>query len=128
MVGIPGKHCCFHLSLSREDGEDVVTTNEAISEMTERIVRRFHPVRVILFGSHARGDARPDSDVDLLVVLPRVENKRESAIAIRSELSDIPVAKDIIVTTPSELKRFGDMIGLIYRPALREGRVLYEAS
>jgi len=96
--------------------------------MTERIVRRFHPVRVILFGSHARGDARPDSDVDLLVVLPRVENKRESAIAIRSELSDIPVAKDIIVTTPSELKRFGDMIGLIYRPALREGRVLYEAS
>jgi predicted nucleotidyltransferase len=105
-----------------------MTTNEAISEMTERIVQRFHPVRVILFGSHARGDARPDSDVDLLVVLPQVENKRESAVAIQRELSDIPIAKDIIITTPSELERFGDMIGLIYRPALREGRVLYEAS
>jgi len=42
--------------------------------MTERIVQRFHPVRVILFGSHARGDARPDSDVDLLVMLRRVKN------------------------------------------------------
>jgi len=105
-----------------------MTTNEAISEMTERIVQRFHPVRIILFGSHARGDARPDSDVDLLVVLPQVDDKRESAVQIRQALADLPVAKDIIVTTPSELERFGDMIGLIYRPALREGKVLYEAS
>jgi len=105
-----------------------MTTNEAISEMTERIVRRFHPVRVILFGSHARGDAQPDSDVDLLVVLPQVENKRESAIAIRSELSDIPVAKDIIVTSPDEITRRGHLVSSILRPALREGKVLYDRS
>ena len=103
-----------------------MTTAESIQEMTTRIVEQFHPLRIILFGSQARGDARVDSDVDLLVVLPEVENKRESTVAIMRALRDIPVAEDIIVTTPDELERFGEMVGLIYRPALLEGKVLYE--
>lgn len=105
-----------------------MTTNEAISEMTERIVQRFHPVRVILFGSHARGDARPDSDVDLLVVLPQVENKRESAVQIRQVLADLPVSKDVIVTSPEEIEQKGHLVSSILRPALREGVVLYDRS
>ncbi|HOF86504.1 MAG TPA: nucleotidyltransferase domain-containing protein [Armatimonadota bacterium] len=52
-----------------------MTTSEAINIMVERIVEQFHPLRITLFGSRARGDAGPDSDVDLLVVLPQVENK-----------------------------------------------------
>ncbi len=94
--------------------------------MTERIARLFDPIKIILFGSHARGDAKPDSDLDLLVVLSRVTNKRATAVEIRRALADFPVSKDIIVTTPDEIARRGDLVGDVLRPALKEGRVLYE--
>ena len=97
-----------------------------LQNMTERIVQTFDPIRVVLFGSRARGDEHAGSDVDLLVVLPKVENKRETAIAIRRLLRDIPIAKDIVVTSPQEIARRGNLVGSVLRPALREGRVLYE--
>ncbi len=59
----------------------LVTQQECLPEAVQRIARQFDPPRIILFGSWARGDARPDSDIDLLVVLPPVENKRRAAIA-----------------------------------------------
>jgi uncharacterized protein len=98
-----------------------------IPVMTERIVARFHPEKIILFGSFARGDAQPDSDVDLLVVLRDVKDKHEDAVAVRRILADLPVAKDIVVTTPEEIALRGNMPGDVLRPALREGRMLYEA-
>lgn len=103
-----------------------MTTNELIADMTDRIARDFNPLRIILFGSHARGDATADSDIDLLVVLPETPDKRQAAIEIRRALRDLPVSKDIVVTTPDEIARRGDLIGPVLRPALREGKVLYE--
>ncbi|QQE66554.1 putative nucleotidyltransferase [Leptolyngbya sp. BL0902] len=94
--------------------------------MTDRIVEQFDPLKIILFGSHARGDATADSDIDLLVVFAELTHKRETTIAIRSILADLPVAKDIVVTTPAEIKEYGDLVGPILRPALREGKVIYE--
>ncbi len=81
---------------------------------------------MILFGSQARGDARPDSDVDLLVVFPHVENSRTKAVEILSELRGSRMAKDIVVTTPDEIAAWGKLIGTVLEPALREGRILYD--
>ncbi len=103
-------------------------TPELLKLITERIVRGFAPERVILFGSHARGDAGPHSDVDLLVVLREVSDARGAAVAIRRVLVDLPLSKDIVVTTPEELARRGHIVGTLWRPALREGKVLYERS
>jgi predicted nucleotidyltransferase len=94
--------------------------------MVERIVQGFHPLRVVLFGSHARGTAIAESDVDLLVVLREVADKRRTTVEIRRALGDLPVSKDIIVTTPDEIVRRGELVGSVLRPALREGKVLYE--
>lgn len=76
-------------------------------------------------GPRGRGAAGPDSDVDLLVVMPVSGSKREKRIEIRVALHDIPVAMDIIVVTPDEVERRRDIVGTIIRPALREGKVLY---
>lgn len=102
--------------------------NELISIMTERIVRDFHPIQIILFGSRARGDAQPQSDVDLLVVFSELVDKRKTAVDIRRALADLPVAKDILVTTPEELTRQRDWVGTILRAAQREGEILYERN
>jgi uncharacterized protein len=105
-----------------------MTPGECITVMTDRIVRDCHPLKIILFGSHARGEAGPGSDIDLLIVLPEVTNRRQAALVIRRVLTDLPVPKDIVVTTPEEIVRRGDLVGTIMRPALREGKVLYERS
>ena len=102
--------------------------NELISTMTERIVHTFHPVQIILFGSHARGDDQPQSDVDLLVVFSELADKRKTAVDIRRALADLPVAKDILVTTPEELARQRDWGGTVLRAAQREGEILYERN
>ena len=101
------------------------SVDRAIETMVRRIVRRFHPDRVILFGSHARGEASPDSDVDLLVVMEVEGSRREKAVEIAVALHDIPIPKDIIVTTPEDFEWRKEIVGTIERPATREGKVLY---
>ncbi len=101
-------------------------TEAYLNEMITRIVRQVQPLQIILFGSYARGVAGPDSDIDLLVVLPYTVNKRHSAVAIRRLLTDMPISKDIFVTTPEEIKESKTQIGSFLGPALREGKVLYE--
>jgi len=116
------------VSQGRSEPDDGTEAVESIQRMIRRIVRNFDPLRIILFGSHARSEAGSESDIDLLVVLPDVTDKRRAAIEIRRVLTDLPVSKDIIVTSPAEIARRGDLVGTVLRPALREGKVLYERS
>src|SRR3990172_5998921 len=103
---------------------NALLTNQppCLPEVVDRIKSKFHPVQIILFGSWARGDAREDSDVDLLVVLPKVDHKRRAAIEILRALNGLPISKDVVVTTPEEIKARGHVVGDILRPALQEGK------
>jgi predicted nucleotidyltransferase len=94
--------------------------------MVDRLVREFDPLKIILFGSHARGDANEHSDVDLLVVLRHVDDPGDVMEEMLGALEDVPVPKDVIPTDLDEIDREGDLIGPLLRPALREGKVLYE--
>ncbi|MCY3709050.1 MAG: nucleotidyltransferase domain-containing protein [Caldilineaceae bacterium] len=105
-----------------------MTTNTVIETMVDRIVARFQPARVLLFGSHARGTANHWSDVDLLVVMDVVSDKRHAAVEMGRLLCDLPVSKDIIVTTPEEIARRGHIVGTVLRAALRDGKVVYERT
>jgi uncharacterized protein len=101
------------------------STESGINRMARIIAERFQPELIILFGSHARGTAGPDSDVDLLVVMDPRGSRRQKAVEIGAALHEIPLPKDIIVTTPEEFAWRKHVIGTIERPAASEGRVLY---
>lgn len=107
---------------------DALAAAAWIPEMVDRIVKAFDPQKIILFGSHARGDAHRWSDIDLLVVFDVAPDKWSLTVAIRRVLRDLPVPKDIVVTDQAEMLRRGELIGSVLRPALREGRVIYERS
>lgn len=109
-------------------GTDSIRVQDTIREMVRRIAAQFHPDKIILFGSHARGDARPDSDVDLLVVMPVEGSKRQKATEIDMALADRLVPLDLIVVTPEDFERGRHQIGSLLRPAVLEGRVMYDRA
>jgi predicted nucleotidyltransferase len=99
-----------------------------VDQIRDRIVAGFRPLKVVLFGSRAVGLSHPGSDVDVLVVVESAPDKRALAIDMRRAVRDVPVAKDIIVTTPEEIARRGDMVGSVLRSALRAGKVIFERA
>jgi len=105
-----------------------VDATEKLSEITKRIVQASQPEKIILFGSYARGDFGPDSDLDLLVVIPEGKHLRHESTRLRGELRGLLVPVDIVVTTPEQLERLGKVRGMVYRTALADGKVLYERT
>lgn len=99
-----------------------------LPEITRRLVERFDPLAIVLFGSQARGDATRHSDIDLLVVMRSVTVRREAAAAMYASLAGIPAPTDIHVVSAADVERYHDAIGTIVRPALAEGALLYAAA
>ena len=97
-----------------------------LKEAARRLVERFNPERIILFGSQARGTADARSDVDLLIVCPVAGKRRQLMVEMDLALNGLGIARDIMVLTPNEFQSQKDIPGTVARPAAREGRILYE--
>ncbi len=96
-----------------------------LAEIVRRLVAGFSPQRIILFGSHARGTAGPDSDIDLMVVKTLSGPRRQERLEMRMALRGVGIAKDLIVVTPEEVERWGEFEGTLIADALSGGRLLY---
>ncbi len=97
-----------------------------LAEITRVIVQRFHPRRIVLFGSRARGDHSPDSDLDLFVEMESTQRPAERRIAVSRALTPRTWPLDVIVYTPAEVAEDRGRPGSILADIERDGRVLYE--
>lgn len=102
-------------------------TKKQIKELCEQIVREFHPEKIILFGSHAYGTPTPDSDVDLLVVMPYEGEYRQQLIKMVTKVG-IYLPMDLLLRTPKEIEerlRLGDFF---IKEITERGKVMYDAT
>jgi len=103
-------------------------TPERIQEAMRRIVQTAHPRAVLLFGSHARGDAKPHSDIDLMVLEEGPADPAAEAVRLREAVGRVLMAIDIVVVTREQFEYWKDTPGNVYYEAAQDGRTLYEAD
>jgi predicted nucleotidyltransferase len=101
---------------------------EVVSELVRRLVQSVDPLRIVLFGSAARREMGPDSDLDVLVIVRDGVHRRRTAQAAYRSLKGIGLAKDVIVVTESDVRKHSDNPSLVLCPALRQGREIYHAA
>ena len=103
------------------------STSQLIYEAVHRLVEAAHPVKIILFGSFARGEGTKDSDLDFLVVLPTVTDRHTEMVRLARALAPLRMPVDVLVYSTREVEERGHLPGTALREALNEGRVLYGA-
>lgn len=101
-------------------------SEKTIKEAAKRLADRFHPDRIILFGSYARGTADKHSDVDLLVICQVKKDRKKLAVEMDMTLWGLGMARDIVVLTSKEFDADKEIPGTLARYAWKEGRPLYE--
>jgi uncharacterized protein len=104
-----------------------VVNQELLDRLVAKVVERVQPRRIILFGSAARGQLGPHSDLDLLVVMPDGVHRRRTAQSIYRALDGLGIPKDVVVVTESDVRQFSGEPSVVILPALREGKELYRA-
>ena len=107
---------------------ETLTTPDWIEEATRRIADRFDPVRIVLFGSHARGDADEESDIDLFIEMETPLSPPERAIEVAALFGLRPWSMDLVVYTPDEVNKLQGVSGTLLSQIEREGKVLYEKA
>ena len=100
---------------------------ECIADAVDWIARKFHPLQILLFGSQARGDAKPDSDIDLIVVFKEVERHHRKSEQIFGVLADLESPKDVIVATPERINNRSPWTGEVLYYAMHEAQLLYHS-
>ena len=100
-------------------------SDQIVDEIKRRIVETANPRRIILFGSAGRGEMKPNSDLDVLVVMPPGVHRRATARSIYRNLIGVGMAVDIIVVTEHDIERYKNDIGMVIKPALEQGRLIY---
>ncbi len=103
-------------------------SDQLLSDITRRIVDRFHPRRILLFGSRARGDARTDSDIDLFIEMDSSKRPSDRAIDVLALFGLRPWSMDVLVYTPDEVRRSRGNPGSLVESIEAEGRVLHEQA
>jgi len=106
----------------------IAMDEQKLQQIAQRIVAVAQPVRVILFGSYGRGDAGPDSDLDIMVIKRRVDNRGEEMIRLRKAVGNIDIGVDVLVYSEMEYERRSQVPGTVLYWARKEGRSLYEAA
>jgi uncharacterized protein len=106
-------------------GGDGALKPSVLRDIVRRVAHAAQPDRIVLFGSAARGEMGPNSDVDLLIVKRGKYNRRRLAAKIYKELHGAEAPVDLVIVTPDEVRRYQDSPALAIFPALREGRVVY---
>lgn len=99
---------------------------EDLKEIVRRIVETAAPERIVLFGSAARGEMGPDSDVDLLIVKAGKYRTLDVEQQLGRAMGRLPYAMDIVVVTPDQFESMKDCYYAVVYPAVREGKVLYD--
>ena len=99
-----------------------------VRRLVERVVAEVDPLRVVLFGSRAAGTEGPDSDVDLVVVVPDGDRPLSASRLLRERVRRVGLPVDYIVATPAILDRHGESLGYVYREAHTSGREVYAAD
>ena len=103
-----------------------MTHTTLLEQGTRTIVERFHPKRIVLFGSHARGDAGSDSDLDVFIEMQTSQRPPERAIEVSAAFGLRPWPLDVVVYTPEEVQRLRGVSGTLLSVIEKEGKVLYE--
>jgi len=100
-------------------------SDQIVDEIKRRIVETANPRKIILFGSAGRGEMRPSSDLDVLVVMPPGVHRRATARSIYRNLIGVGMAVDIIVVTEQDIERYKNDTGMVIKPALEQGKLIY---